>query len=122
MYDLIFYKDKNNHSDIVEMLDDLQEQANTNKDARINREKILSYMAALAEYGTRIGKPIVKHIDGNIWELRPLSNRIFFFYWKDNKFVLLHHYIKKSQKAPTKEINKARLNLKDFLERHGDKL
>lgn len=120
MYDIIFYKDKNNHSDIVEMLDNLQEQAKTNKNARINREKILSYMVALAEYGTRIGKPIVKHIDGNIWELRPLSNRIFFFYWKDNKFVLLHHYVKKSQKAPPKEINKARLNLKDFLKRKGD--
>lgn len=120
MYDVIFYKDKNEHSDIVDMLDDLQEQAKTDKNARINREKILAYMAALAEYGTRIGKPIVKHIDGNLWELRPLSNRIFFFYWKDNKFVLLHHYIKKSQKAPPKEINKARLNLKDFLERNGE--
>ena len=27
-----------------------------------------------------IGNPIVKHIEGNLWELRPLKNRIFFFY------------------------------------------
>lgn len=82
-----------------------------------SREKILTYLKALAEYGTRIGSPIVKHIDGSIWELRPLKNRIFFFYWKDNKFVLLHYYIKKSQKAPVKEIDKARKNLREFLER-----
>ncbi|WYD14179.1 type II toxin-antitoxin system RelE/ParE family toxin [Fusobacterium animalis] len=27
--------------------------------------------------------------------LRPLNNRIFFFYFKDNKFILLHYFIKK---------------------------
>lgn len=37
-----------------------------------------------------------------------------FFYWKDNKFVLLHHFIKKSQKTPPKEISKTKSNLKDF--------
>lgn len=75
-------------------------------------------MAALAKYGTRIGKPFVKHIDGNLWELRPLSNRIFFFYWKDNQFVFVHYFMKKSQKTPKKEIEKARKNIKDFLERN----
>ena len=74
----------------------------------------------MERYGTRLGKPYVKHIEGDIWELRPLSNRIFFFYWKNNKFVLLHHFIKKSQKTPTKEISKAKNNLKDFLERNDE--
>ena len=99
-------------------LDELTEKSKTDKNARINKEKILSYMAALSEYGTRIGKPIVKHIDGNLWELRPLANRIFFFYWKDDKFVLVHHYIKKSQKAPKKELDMARKKIKDYLERN----
>lgn len=60
----------------------------------------------------------MKHIEDDLWELRPLSNRMFFFYWKDNKFVLVHHYIKKSQKAPKKEIEKAKRNIKDWLERN----
>lgn len=100
MFEIIFYRDKNGKSEIVDYLDFLGKQAKNSKDARINREKILSYMAALAEYGTRIGTPFVKHIEDNLWELRPLANRIFFFYWKDNKFIMVHHYIKKSQKAP----------------------
>ena len=120
MFEIQFYKDKNGKSEIIDYLDDLKVKALTSKDAKINREKILTYLKALAEYGTRIGNPIIKHIDGSIWELRPLKNRIFFFYWKDDKFVLLHHYIKKSQKAPVKEIDKARKNLKDFLERNEE--
>lgn len=73
-------------------------------------------MAALEEYGTRIGKPIVKHIDGNLWELRPLANRIFFFFWKENKFVMVHHYVKKSKSAPRKEVEQARKNMRDYIE------
>lgn len=118
MYEVEFYYDKTGKSEIVDFLDELQAKSKTSKTDRINREKILTYIGALSQYGTRIGKPYVKHIDNELWELRPLGNRIFFFYWKDNKFVLLHHYVKKSQKTPLKEISKAKSNLKDFLERN----
>lgn len=84
---------------------------------RQGRESITEYLSMLKHYGTRIGQPFVKHIGGNLWELRPTNNRVFFFYWQDDKFVLLHHYIKKSKKTPPKEMEQARRNLKDFLER-----
>ncbi|MFQ9813881.1 type II toxin-antitoxin system RelE/ParE family toxin [Hominenteromicrobium sp.] len=121
MYEIVFYHSRNGKSEIEEYLDELGRKAKTSKTDRINRMKILSYLNALTQYGTRIGQPIVKHIEGNIWELRPLNNRIFFFYWRDNKFVLLHHFIKKSQKTPTQELEQARLKLKDFLERSNDR-
>jgi len=120
MYEVEFYEDKNGISEIVEYLDDLKEKGETSKHERVNRDKILAYMIALKQYGTRIGQPVVKHIDGSIWELRPLANRIFFFYWKDNKFVLLHHFIKKTRKTPLREIETARAKMKDFIERHGE--
>lgn len=119
MYTVEFYETKDGISEVRDYLVKLTEEAKTDKNARINKEKIFLYIRTLEEYGTRIGKPIVKHIDGNLWELRPLSNRIFFFYWKDNKFILVHHYIKKSRKAPKKEINKAMSNVKDWIERNG---
>lgn len=121
MFEVIFYRDKSGRSDIVEFLDQLGKMAVTSKRDRIDRGKILTYIAALATYGLRLGQPMIKHIDGDIWELRPLSNRIFFFYWKNNKFVLLHHFIKKSQKTPQKELNKARIRLNDFIERNGER-
>jgi len=120
MYEAEFYHDRNGKSEIVEYLDELKEKGETSKHERINRDKILAYMIALKQYGTRIGQPVVKHIDGSIWELRPLANRIFFFYWKDNKFVVLHHFIKKTQKTPPREIEQARTKMKDFIERHGE--
>ena len=117
MYELIFYHARNGQSEIEAHLDALAKEAQTNKTSRINREKILAYMKALSLYGTRLGTPFVKHIEGDLWELRPLRNRIFFFYWKDKRFVLLHHFMGRSQKTPAKEIQRAKLNLKDFLER-----
>ena len=120
MYEVDFYYDKNNKSEIIEYLDSLGERSNSSKTDRINRDKILAYIIALKQNGTRVGQPTVKHIDGSIWELRPLSNRIFFFYWKDNKFILLHHFIKKTKKTPLREIEQARLKMKDYIERHGE--
>ena len=120
MYDVIFYHSKNGQSEIEEYLDELAVKAKTSKTDRINRTKILAYLYSLSQYGTRVGQPIIKHIEGSIWELRPLRNRIFFFYWKDNRFVLLHHFIKKTQKTPANELEQARLKLKDFLERSDE--
>ncbi|MBR5565999.1 MAG: type II toxin-antitoxin system RelE/ParE family toxin [Roseburia sp.] len=118
MFEVMFYRDKDGKSEISDYLDDLEKKSETDKNARVNKDKILAYMIALGEYGTRIGKPFIKHIEGDLWELRPLRNRIFFFYWKDNRYVLLHYFIKKTQKTPKKEIEKAKSNLKDYLERN----
>ncbi len=119
MYQVRFYRDAKGRSEIIEYLDELQKRGETSKTDRINRDKILAHIGALEQYGTRIGQPVVKHIDGSLWELRPLANRVFFFHWKGDEFVLLHHFIKKSQKTPPREIELARLKMADFLERHG---
>ena len=117
MYEIIFYHDKSGKSEIEDYIIELSKKAATSKTDRINFTKILAYLNSLANYGKRVGQPVVKHISGDIWELRPLKNRIFFFYWKDNKFVLLHYFIKKTQKTPIKEIELAKQKLNDFLER-----
>jgi phage-related protein len=120
MYTAVFYRDRHGNSEVVDYLDALKVSGLTSKTDRINRTKILAYIGALEQHGTRIGMPFVKHIDGDIWELRPLANRIFFFYWKDNKFVLLHHYVKKSRKTPPGEIERAKAEMKDYRERNGE--
>lgn len=118
MFEVEFYEDKRGYQPVKEVLLKLKEHAQINKDYRIQYQKILTHIRALEVYGTRIGEPQVKHLDGNLWELRPLSHRIIFFYWKNNTFILLHHFIKKTQKTPVREIEQARKNLKDFLERN----
>lgn len=118
MFAVEFYEDHQGRQPVRDVLIELRDKARTSKDARIQYQKILTHLRALETYGTRIGEPQVKHLDGSLWELRPLSHRIFFFYWRDNTFVLLHHFIKKTQKTPSKEIEQAARNLKDFLERN----
>jgi phage-related protein len=52
--------------------------------------------------------------------LRPLRDRFFFFCRQGDMFILLHHFVKKTHKTPPKEIEQAKRNLKDFIERRAD--
>ena len=58
-------------------------------------------------------------MEGDIRELRPLRDRILFAGVVDGKYVLLHQFMKKTQKTPIREIKKAKKELKDFKERSG---
>ena len=52
---------------------------NKGKDSRIKLNKINDYIQALSVYGTeQLTENYVKHLDGDIWELRPLRDRILF--------------------------------------------
>lgn len=89
------------------------------KDSRIKLNKIRDYLKILSEYGTRAGEPYVKHLEGEIWELRPLRDRILFAAWNGESFVLLHCFMKQTQKTPKREIEQAKRNLYDYEERSG---
>ena len=71
--------------------------------------------------GTQLPDNITKHIDDGIWELRPGNNRVFYFYFQDDCFVLLHYFRKKSQKTPQREIDRAKAERADYLNRKGIK-
>lgn len=118
MYKIDFYEDKNGKSDVEEYIKALRKKAATSKESRINFNKIVAYLDMLEEMGTRIGEPVTKHLDGEIWELRPLRNRILYAYYKDNGFIILHHFIKRTRKTPKREIEQAKRNLREFLERN----
>jgi phage-related protein len=87
------------------------------KDSRIKANKINDYIEMLSQYGTKAGEPYIKHLEGEIWELRPLRDRIFFVAWHEDSYVLLHQFMKKTQKTPTREIDKAKRELADLIER-----
>lgn len=118
MFTVIVYEDAHGHSDIKDLLEDLHKRAESSKDARVNFTKITAYIDALEEMGTRIGEPVTKHLDGEIWELRPLSNRILYACYDRDTFLLLHHFVKKSRKTPVREIEKAKREIEDFRRRN----
>jgi phage-related protein len=121
LYKVITYKDQNGKDEIAAYIQELNSKIDASKDARVKYSKILRYIDRLRAYGVSVGEPTVKHIEGTeLWELRPLRDRIFFAYWKDDVFILLHHFVKKTNKTPPQEIKQAERNLKDFLERYGE--
>jgi phage-related protein len=59
------------------------------------------------------------HLEDDIWELRPGNNRVLYFYHKDDTYVLLHQFRKKTQKTPRREIEKAKAERDDWISRKG---
>lgn len=118
MYDIIIYEDKNGKSELQEYLKQLQSKPS--KDNNIKFKKITSYIDNLSKYGLSLGEPYIKHIDKEIWELRPLRDRILFASWCNNKFILLSVFMKETQKTPQKEIEKAKRILEDYKKRSDD--
>ena len=119
MYNIIFYSTADGTSELRDFLINLRKKSLTNKDARIQHKQIAQYIQLLEDHGTYLGDNITKHIEEDIWELRPGNNRILFFYHKDDTYVLLHLFRKRTQKTPQSEIVKAKRERNDWLTREG---
>lgn len=117
-YKIVFWQDKNGYSEAQDYIMELKNKSVKSKDARIKLNKIVEYMEMLEAYGTEIGEPYIKHIDCEIFELRPLRDRFLFFFKQENRYVILNHFVKRTQKTPRREIEKAVRLMKDFNERN----
>lgn len=87
-------------------------KSKSSKDARIQYNQIIFYIDLLAKNGTNLPINITKHLEEDIWELRPGNNRIFYFYYDESQYVLLHHFRKKTQK---REIARAKAERDDYI-------
>ena len=115
-YNIIFYE-KNGQSQIWDYLEQLRLKSLKNKDARIQYNQMMLSIELLAQSGTYLPESITKHISGDIWELRPGNNRVFYFSYDNNNFVLLHYFRKKTKKTPLREIKKAQSERDDYISR-----
>ncbi|MBR1597808.1 MAG: type II toxin-antitoxin system RelE/ParE family toxin [Lachnospiraceae bacterium] len=120
MYNIKLYEDIHGFSDVKTFIRELKEKRDTSKEAKVCFGKVVTYIDLLQEMGTRVGKPVTKHLEGEIWELRPLSTRILYAYYNNNTFILLHHFLKKTQKTPRREIKKAIRELDDYKRRYKE--
>ena len=117
MYNITFYEDRKGRSPVRDYTNMLA--LKNDKNSKIKCDKIAYNWDMLMNYGTRAPKKFVKHVKGEIWELRPLRDRILFAAWVGDSFVLLHVFQKETQKTPPAEIEKAESELEDFKERFG---
>jgi len=114
-YEVEIYEDKKGHSQIMEWIKELD--SHSTKENKTTLKKLYYQIERLEYDGTFVGEPLVKQIDGKLWELRPVPNRVFFASLEDNQLVLLHQFRKKTQKTPKREIEQAKRELTDWIER-----
>lgn len=88
------------------------------------RAKILMEIKLLEEKGNQLREPYSKPLGDGIFELRAKVgsdiSRVLYFFYYEGKIILTHGFIKKTQKTPPSEIEKAKQYRKDFMERNGE--
>ena len=71
----------------------------------------------------RARPPLVKHLDGKLWELREESNtniyRVLYVFFTGRRIVFLHGFQKKTQKTPRREIDAALARLDYVIAQEG---
>ncbi len=84
------------------------------------RADLLSTLKGIQENGTDAAGVDFRQIDGKLWELkirtRGNQHRIFYAVIHGKEMYLLHAYLKKTQKAPVKEIETAKQRMKLLME------
>ena len=67
------------------------------------------------------GKPYSKHLSEGIFELRAKVGsditRVLYFFYVERHIILTNGFIKKTQKTPPKEIERAKKYCADYLRR-----
>jgi phage-related protein len=72
------------------------------------------------QFGWPLGMPLVRHIDGDIWEVRcKLSDGIarVLFVLDGNAMILIHAFLKKQQKTPKPDLDLAKSRVKQLRKR-----
>jgi len=75
--------------------------------------KVLRTIDLLESFGQQLGMPHSKKVDKGLFELRVRGKqevRVFYAF-HDNQAILLHGFVKKSQKITKKELNTANQKL-----------
>ena len=78
---------------------------------RADERKIIGDDIRTMQFGWPVGMPLVRKLDTGLWEVRvTLASGIarVFFTLVENEAILLHGFIKKSQKTPLTELETAR--------------
>ncbi len=85
------------------------------------RAKMANMISLLQDNGYELREPYSKHLSEGIFELRAKvgsdNTRVLYFFYADRHIILTNGFIKKTQKTPSKEIDRAKKYRADYLRR-----
>jgi len=80
--------------------------------------RFIRYAEKMERYGPDLGMPHTKAMGDGLFELRLKAtegiSRVFYCTLVGQRVVMLHHFIKKTDKTPAKELKVARLRKKEI--------
>jgi len=104
-YKIKFFIKSNGQIPVFEYIESLNEK---------EKAKVLKYIEFLRGHNGILNEPYSKHIKGKIRELRidfsKNRHHIFYFIFISRNIILLHAFLKKTNKTPILEINRALTN------------
>lgn len=116
-YNIIYYEKKNGECPVRDFI----KQFDVASEAPI----VFARLALLEEYGPQLKRPYADFLRDKIYELRfkifKKQIRLLYFFFHGNSIVLAHGFIKKTDKVPENEIERAIRYRLDYLVRYGEK-
>ena len=113
-FEVIFYEKANGEKPVEDFLISLNNKM---------RIKLLMLLKVLQERGNQVREPYSKHLEDGIFEIRVKLgrdiSRVLYFFYCGGKIIITNGFVKKTQKTPSNEIEKAKEYRKDYLERMG---
>src|SRR5205809_5631806 len=108
-----FYETENGHSPVQEFFDELKQS---------DPDDFAAVLAGLAKLRNRQyhRKPLSKALGDGLFELRhvgKLNTRVFWFFMKNRRVVLLNAIRNKGQAVPARELGTARERIRDWRKR-----
>ena len=104
---VVFFKTASGREPVREWLLDLV------PDAR----RAIGYDIKTAQYGWPLGMPLIRKLERDLWEVRsdlPAGIARVMFTVEEAHMVLLHGFVKKSQKTPAADLKTARRRLAEL--------
>ena len=115
MWEVIYYEKTSGECPVCAFID---------SNAVKMRAKIMKEIGLLEEFGTELKMPYSKPIRDGLFELRiELGSdytRIFYFFYTGKRIILTNGYLKKKNKAPESELERAFKYKADFERRFAE--
>src|SRR5437763_421820 len=108
-WSIVFYVDAHGNEPVAQFLASLDLKTRTRFDWSIEQLRLRNVQAR---------EPLVKHLEGKLWELREESQtniyRLLYFFFTGRRIVFLHGFQKKGQRTPRREIETALSRMQDL--------
>lgn len=113
MFTVDYYEDAHGRRPVEEFIDGLDPKM---------RAKVFGRLMLLEEHGQRLGMPFSRHLEDGIFELRTPQGsnitRVLYFFVVGERAILTHGFVKKAQRTPRCEIERAKRARDDWRQRN----